>query len=134
MAAHYHHCKLRIDKKFKNTPLPKELILGASVDEMNFHLDQISTNYSLLHFHSSFFHFLLFFGGVLTFKKVGPMCTWVVLGYPGCRKQSAHVHTRLCLIQPAYTLQYVEKNKNQELTPHELVILQDVCPLEREGA
>jgi hypothetical protein len=44
LVAHYHHCKLRIEQKSKNTHLSKELITGASVDETNFCLDQVSTN------------------------------------------------------------------------------------------
>jgi hypothetical protein len=35
---------------------------------------------------------------------------------PWGRKQSAHVHTRLCPRQPAYTLNNIEKMKMQELT------------------
>jgi hypothetical protein len=41
LAAHYHYYELRIDQKSKNTPLSKELIMGALVDETNFYLDQV---------------------------------------------------------------------------------------------
>lgn len=74
LTAHYHHCKLRFEQKSKNTPLLKNLIPGASVDETKFRLDQVSTNQSLLHFQSSLLHFFLFFGGAHTLKKVIPTC------------------------------------------------------------
>ena len=35
---------LEIDSGDKTPPLPKIVILGATVDETNFHLDQVSTN------------------------------------------------------------------------------------------
>jgi hypothetical protein len=36
---------------------------------------------------------------------------------PMGRKQSTHVHTRLCQRQPAYTLKSIEKMNMKELTP-----------------
>jgi hypothetical protein len=53
--------------------------MRALVDEMNFCLDQVSTYYPLLHSNSLFVHLFLFFGGALTFQKVDPTYTWVVL-------------------------------------------------------
>ena len=93
LTSHFHHCKLRIDKKVKNTPFPKELIPGASMDETNFRLDQVSTNQPLLHSHSSIFHLFLFFRGALTFKEVSPACTQVVQEQLAC----THGQNIICL-------------------------------------
>ena len=65
---------LEIDSRAKRPPLIKMVILGATVDEMNFCLDQVSTNSLNLHFKSLFFHWVSFFRGASTFKRssLGP--------------------------------------------------------------
>jgi hypothetical protein len=54
------------------------------------------------------------------------MCTWAEDNFPRTHTTVAKT-TR---VHPPIS----GKNKKQELTPHEFVILQDVCSLEREGA
>jgi hypothetical protein len=45
---------LEIDSGAKRTPLPKIMILGPTVDQTDFCLDQVSTNSPILHFNTSF--------------------------------------------------------------------------------
>jgi hypothetical protein len=61
---------------------------------MNFRLDQVSINSSLLRSNSSFMHIFCFLGGCALLEKGGPTCTWAIQG------------------QPAYTFKRVEKNQN----------------------
>jgi hypothetical protein len=65
------------------------------------------------------------------------MCTWVVQEQPPCaRGQKINfpcTHTNVSNITHVHP-PISGKIKRQDLTPHDFVILQDVCSLEREGA
>jgi hypothetical protein len=61
---------LEIDRGAKRPPLIKVVIPEATVDEMNFCLDQVSTNSLNLHFKSLLFHWVSFFRGASTFKRL----------------------------------------------------------------
>jgi hypothetical protein len=98
LAAHYHHCKLRIDQKAKNTPLLKDLIPRALVDETNFCSDQVGINEPLLQFNTSFFVYFSFFGGCALLKRCGPTCMWAVQG------KHAYAHGQKTTFPSAYTI------------------------------
>jgi hypothetical protein len=80
------------------------------MDETNFRSDQVSINQPLLQFNTFLLHSIWFGGGGggAPLKKAIPTCMRAVLGQPMGIKQHICMHTRLCSIQPMYTLQYVE--------------------------
>jgi hypothetical protein len=85
------------------------------VDEMNFRLDQVSTNVSLLHFDSLFFHLSLFLRGHSLPKREALHVRGLSKDRPRMhigRKQSANVHTRLRPKKPSYTLKRLDKNES----------------------
>jgi hypothetical protein len=80
---------LEIDSGAKRNPLPEIVIPGATVDQTDFCLDQVSTNSLILHFNTLFFVFGRVLGVVVDLQGVGPNQTWVFQGQPvGTRVQS----------------------------------------------
>ena len=83
---------LEIDFGAKRPPLPDITIPGATVDQMNFCLDQVSTNSPILYFNTCFVIFGRVLGVVVALQRVGPSNTRVVQGQPagtrGCRLDS----------------------------------------------
>ena len=80
---------LEIDFGAKRPPLPKIVIPGATVDETDFFLDQVSTKSPILHFNTSIMNFEHVLGVAVDLKTVGPRQTRVVQGQPtGTRVQS----------------------------------------------
>jgi hypothetical protein len=81
---------LEIDSGAKRPPLSKAVIPGATVDETNFCLDQVSTNSLILHFMSLFVHWVSFFRGASTFKRSA-------LGPCGLSLDRPHVHATVTI-------------------------------------
>jgi len=116
LTTHFHHCILTIDQKGEKSTFLKKLILGDSVDKMNFHLYQVSTNAPPLQSNSSIMHLFLFLRGCTLLKRVALHVRGLSKDnshmYSG-RKHYARVHTRLWPIQPTYTLKILEKIKSK---------------------
>ena len=63
---------LEIDSEAKRPPFLEIMIPGATVDQTDFCLDQVSTNFLLLHFNTSFNVFGCALGVVVALQGVGP--------------------------------------------------------------
>jgi hypothetical protein len=87
---------LEIDCGAKIPPLIKVVISGATMYETNLCLDKVSTNSLNLNFKSLFLHWVSFFSGVSTFKRLA-------LGPRGLSQDRLRVHSGRVNFAHVYT-------------------------------